>query len=61
MLEKQQRLNREWAELKRRKKTALEFLPIFESMVSELEHAGMGKSDRDLLLAFLAQVPPHHR
>ena len=40
VLEKQQRLSREWAELKRGKKTALEVLPIFDSMVSEMELAG---------------------
>ena len=52
-MEKQQRLNREWGELKRGKKTALEFLPVFEGMVAEMELAGLGKSDRDLLLPYL--------
>ena len=45
MLEKQQRLNAEWRNLGRGKKTALEFLPQFEKIVSEMELAGMGKSD----------------
>ena len=48
----------EWNALSRGKKTALEFLPVFESIVSEMEMAGMGKSDRDLLLGYLASIPP---
>ena len=45
----------------RGEKTALAFLPVFESLVAEMEIAGMGKSDRDLLLGYLALIPPAHR
>ena len=58
---KQQRLNGEWKNLSRGRKTALEFMPVFESRVSEMELAGMGKSDRDLLLGYLGLIPPNHR
>ena len=61
LLEKQQRLNGEWKNLSRGRKTALEFMPVFESLVSEMELAGMGKSDRDLLLGYLGLIPPNHR
>ena len=61
LLEKQQRLNGEWMALSRGKKTALEFLPVFEALVSEMELSGMGKSDRDLLLTYLSLIPPAYR
>ncbi|MDA8582659.1 hypothetical protein N9L68_00470, partial [bacterium] len=61
LLEKQQRLNGEWKVLARGKKSALEFRPILESLVSEMELSGMGKSYRDLLLGYLARIPPAHR
>ena len=34
---------------------------MFESLVSGMELSGMGKSDRDLLLGYLALIPPAHR
>ena len=61
LLEKQQRLNGEWTNLSRGRKTALEFMPVFESLVSEMELAGIGKSDRDLLLRYLGLIPANHR
>ncbi|CAK0865466.1 unnamed protein product, partial [Prorocentrum cordatum] len=61
LLEKQQRLNAEWRTLSRGKMSALEFQATFENIVAEMELAGMGKSDRDLLLSYLALIPPAHR
>ncbi|CAK0835569.1 unnamed protein product [Prorocentrum cordatum] len=61
LLEKQQRLNAEWRTLSRGKMSALEFQATFENIVAEMELAGMGKSDRDLLLSYLALIPPSHR
>lgn len=58
LLEKQQRLSGEWKILTRGKKSALEFLPVFEALASEMELSGMGQSDRDLLLGCLALIPP---
>ena len=43
LLEKQQRLNAEWRVLARGKRSALEFLPVFENTVAEMEMAGMGQ------------------
>ena len=60
LLERQQRLDKEWQTLSRGKKSALEFAPLFESQVAEMELAGVGKSDRDLLLRYLATVAPAH-
>ena len=57
----QQRLSGEWKALTRGKKSALELLPVFEALVSEMELSGMGKSDRDLLLTYLALIPPAYR
>ena len=39
----------------------MEFLPVFESLLAKMELAGMGKSDRDLRLTYLALIPPGHR
>ncbi|CAK0840013.1 unnamed protein product, partial [Prorocentrum cordatum] len=61
LLEKQQRLNAEWRTLSRGRMSALEFQATFENIVAEMELAGMGKSDRDLLLGYLALIPPAHR
>ena len=61
LLDKQQRINAEWRTLARGKMSALEFQASFESVVAEMELAGMGKSDRDLLLGYLALIPPGHR
>ncbi|CAK0832647.1 unnamed protein product [Prorocentrum cordatum] len=61
LLEKQQRLNAEWRTLSRGKMSALEFQATFENIAAEMELAGMGKSDRDLLLGYLALIPPAHR
>ena len=36
-------------------------MPVFEHIVAEMEMCGMGKSDRDLLLGFLALTPPAYR
>ena len=43
MLAKQQRLNNDWKALSRGKLSALDFQPVFETMVAEMELAGMGK------------------
>ena len=61
LLEKQQRLNGEWRTLSRGRQSALEFQATFENIVSEMELAGMGKSDRDLLLGYLAATPQRYR
>eukprot|EP00974_Lingulodinium_polyedra_P111231 10758573-Lingulodinium_polyedra.AAC.1 len=61
LLERQQRFNNEWKTLSRGRLSALEFQPVFEGLVSEMEMAGMGKPDRDLLLGYLALIPPLHR
>ena len=57
--EKQQRLNWEWKTLSRGRKTALEFMPVLESLVSVMELAGMGKTDREFLLGYLGLIPPY--
>ena len=61
LLEKQPRLNGDWRTLTRGKMTALEFQATFENIAAEMELAGMGKPDRDLLLGYLALIPPGHR
>jgi len=61
VLEKQQRLDQEWRHLFRGKKSALEFAPVFEEIVSNLELAGVGKSERDVLLHYLSTIPAAHR
>merc|ERR1712115_631211 len=45
LLEKQQRLSAEWKTLSRGKLSAIQFQPIFENAIAELELAGIGKSE----------------
>ena len=57
-LEKQTRVRREWGELTKGNKTCVQYLPLFEAAVSELVLADLGKSDRELFLAYLEKVGP---
>lgn len=50
-LEQQQRADREWDALARGKRTGLQFKPLFEHAIAELEKAGIGASDRGLFLS----------
>ena len=57
-LERQTRVRREWEGLHKGGQTCIQFLPKFEAAVSELSLAELGKSDRELFLAYLEKVPP---
>ena len=56
LIEKQTRISREWDALTKGKLTALQFLPLFEHLVSELELCGLAKGERELLLLSLIHI-----
>ena len=54
-------MENEYANLSKGKLTALQFLPLFESTTSEMAIAGVGLSERQLLLGYLRKVGEAHR
>ena len=59
LLERQNRVDQEWMALTKGSLSVLQFLPRFEAAVSELELAGLGKADRELLLATSGRLGIH--
>ena len=57
-MEKQMRLMGEWDALWKGQRTAHQFEAVFEESVTELELAGLGKNERELLLGYLQKVGP---
>eukprot|EP00973_Karenia_brevis_P063124 8776175-Karenia_brevis.AAC.1 len=57
-MEKQMRVLTEYEALWKGNKTAHQFEAQFEEAITELELAGLGKNDRELLLAYLQKVGP---
>ena len=55
-LEKQTRLQQEWSELWKGRRAALQFEPLFEELVTELDAAGLGKSAVELKVEYLRKV-----
>ena len=56
LLERQTRVRREWGAVAKGNLTCIQFLPVFEAAISELSLAELGKSDRELFLAYLEKV-----
>merc|ERR1711978_805281 len=55
-MERQQRVDSANDQLTRGSLTARQFLPLFRSAIADLEKEGVGKSERDYLLASLRKV-----
>ena len=60
-LEKQNRVENEYQNLTKGNLSALQFLPQFESLTSEMDICGVGLSERQLLLGYLRKVGADHR
>ena len=56
LLERQRRIQRDYQDIVKGRLSALQFLPIYELAVDELTQVGLGKSDTDLLLAYLDKI-----
>eukprot|EP00969_Alexandrium_andersonii_P222437 9824026-Alexandrium_andersonii.AAC.1 len=56
--EKQMRVLAEYEALRKGNKTARQFEALFEESITELELAGLGRNDRELLLTYLRKVGP---
>ena len=57
-MERQTRVLNEWDVFYKGKLSALQFEPIWEEHLDELESVGLGKSQRELLLIYLKKVGP---
>ena len=55
-IEQQTRADRVYEQVSKGKSSAVQFLPVWEAAVAELELRGLGKSDRELLLGYLKRV-----
>ena len=60
-IERQCRITKEWIEVQKGDLSALQFLPLFEAAVGELELAGLAKIQRELLLSYLDRMGAKHR
>ena len=60
-LEKQNRVENEYQNLTKGNLSALQFLPQFESLTSEMDICGVGLSERQLLLGYLRKVGADQR
>ncbi len=60
-LEKQNRVENEYQNLSKGNLSALQLLPQFESLTSEMDICGVGLSERQLLLGYLRKVGADHR
>ncbi|HIE71147.1 MAG TPA: hypothetical protein EYP98_13775, partial [Planctomycetes bacterium] len=61
LLERQNRYELEYGNLAKGSLTALQFLPLFESVTSEMDLCGVGLSERQMLLGYLRKVGTHYR
>ena len=57
-LEKQMRVINEWDNLSKGKLSALQFEPQWEEKLAELETAGLGRNERELMLNYLGKIGP---
>ena len=55
-MERQQRVDSAYDQLTRGSLSARQFLPLFRGAIADLEKEGVGKSERDYLLAYLRKV-----
>ena len=60
-LERQNRVENEYNNLTKGTLKALQFLPMFESVTSEMDMCGVGLSERQLLLGYLRKVGSDYR
>ena len=61
LVEKQMRVRALWGNMTKGALTALQFEAVFEEGVTELELAGLGKSEVELKLDYLAMVGPRNQ
>ena len=61
ILERQNRVENEYANLTKGTLSALQFLPTFEAVTSEMDLCGVGLSERQLLLGYLRKVGANYR
>jgi len=61
LLEKQNRVEGEYHNLSKGSLSALQFLPLFEAVTSEMDLSGVGLSERQLLLGYLRKVGKDYR
>jgi len=61
MFERQGRVQREFSNLQKGNLKGLQFQPLFEAAVDELDMVSLGKSPRELLLAYLEKIGPKYR
>jgi len=61
MFERQGRVQREFSNLQKGNLKGLQFQPLFEAAVDELDMVSLGKSPRELLLACLEKIGPKSR
>ena len=54
--EKQMRELKEWEDLSKGKKSALQFEPLWEECLAELEAVGLARNERELKLNYLSKV-----
>jgi hypothetical protein len=59
-MEKPMRVLQEWEALTKGRSSALQFEPLWDEALAELESVGLGRSARELLLAYLQKVGPQH-
>ena len=57
-LAKRTRLQQEWSDLWRGRRTALQFKPMLKEIVTEPDRAGLGKSTVTLKVEYLRKVGP---
>jgi hypothetical protein len=60
-LERQNRVENEYQNLMKGTLKALQFLPLFESVTSEMDMCGVGLSERQLLLGYLRKIGIDYR
>jgi len=60
-LERQNRVENEYNNLQKGSLKALQFLPLFESSIGEMDLCGVGLSERQLLLGYLRKVGAQYR
>ena len=61
LIEQQTRADRLFENCSKGKLSAVQFLPVWEAVVAELDLKGIGKSDRELLLAYMKRCGPAAR
>ena len=56
LIEQQTRVDRDFENCTKGRLSAMQFLPVWENVIAELELKGIGKSERELLLGYLKRV-----